>query len=377
MRLRSFTAPTIVEAMRQVREALGPEAIIVSTHEPGKGAPVRVTAAIETVIPELEAAPAKSDGTSNETAPDERAPKGARQDAAAPAARRDDAAGRLIRDAFEFHGVPTVLAERLGALAHDALASGAVEGDALLALAAALDIRFRFAPLAAFPARPLMLVGPPGAGKTTSLAKLAARGALAGRRLGVISTDTLRAGGVEQLGAFTRLLAFDLQVAEDAGALADAVLAAQGCEGVLIDSAGTNPYDDEALAQLAAMIAAAEAEPVLVLPAGGDALEAAEAAAAFAEIGATRLLVTRLDAARRLASLLTAAEAGKLAIAEVGTTPQIADGLAPLNPVSLARLLLGELAADSRSQAPREGRAQSRKARRQQSQSPQSLRAAS
>lgn len=339
MRLRSFTAPTIAEAMRQVRVALGADAIIVSTSAEGDGRSARVTAAIEPRWGDVE--PGADDDAN------------AREPALTARLHPDVKALRVIRDAFDFHGVPAILAQRLSGLAGDAIEAGAARGDPVLALAASLDKRFRFAGSfgAEARSRPLILVGPPGAGKTATVAKLATRAVLAGKRPGVITADTVRAGGVEQLSAFTRLLDIDIQVAEDPGALADAILAARGIsqrnDGVLVDTAGVNPYDEGELARLKAIVAAAKADVALVMPAGGDPLEAAELATAFAEIGAAYLLVTRLDAARRFASLLTAAEAGKLAFCEVGTTPHIADGLALLNPVSLARILLGDFVESS------------------------------
>ena len=49
MRLRTFTAPTIADAMQRVRDELGPDAIILSTQRLGRGGGVKVTAGIETV----------------------------------------------------------------------------------------------------------------------------------------------------------------------------------------------------------------------------------------------------------------------------------------------------------------------------------------
>ena len=54
--------------------------------------------------------------------------------------------------------------------------------------------------------------------------------------------------------------------------------------------------------------------------------EAAELAALYSEIGATRLISTRLDTARRYGGILAAADAGKLAFAEMGVAPGIGDG---------------------------------------------------
>ena len=83
---------------------------------------------------------------------------------------------------------------------------------------------------------------------------------------------------------------------------------------------------------------------MLVLAAGGDVLESAECAVAFSEAGAGRLIATKLDISRRLGGVLSAADAGRLALAAAGVSPNIGDGLAPINPVSLARLILPDAA---------------------------------
>jgi flagellar biosynthesis protein FlhF len=109
---------------------------------------------------------------------------------------------------------------------------------------------------------------------------------------------------------------------------------------VIIDTGGVNPFDPEEMRRLAAQVTAADVEPVLVLPAGGDAREMAEAAAEFAAIGARRIIVTRLDAARRIGGVLTAAEGAGLAIADASITPFVGEGLHPLTAPVLARILL-------------------------------------
>ena len=88
-----------------------------------------------------------------------------------------------------------------------------------------------------------------------------------------------------------------------------------------------------------ALAAAAQADLVLVLPAGLDAHEAADLARAFAALGARHLLPTRLDAARRLGAVLAAAEAGPLLLTEGGTSPEVVDGLETLTPARLAARL--------------------------------------
>jgi flagellar biosynthesis protein FlhF len=307
MRLRTFTAPTMPEAMALVRRELGPDAIILSTGKGERGG-IAVTAAHDATPP---AAPPLS-----EPAPD-------------PA--------EAVHEALFAHGTPARLAEALLAAAVEVPAE-----DPVLTLAAGLDAVFAFAPLShRKPSRPLMLVGPPGAGKTVSVAKLATRAVLAGQKPKLVSWDIVRAGGFAQLEALAGILGLPLHRAESERQLAE-LAAPKGEETVLIDSPGINPYNSSDRAELAAHVAATAAEPVFVLPAGGDAFDAIEMARAFRALGCARLLVTRLDMVHRLGSLLGAAHEARLAFSDAGITPDVAQGLTPLTPVALARLLLPE-----------------------------------
>ncbi|HYD99917.1 MAG TPA: GTPase [Alphaproteobacteria bacterium] len=322
MRLKSFHAPTMAEAMSQVRAALGDDAIIVATRDDEDGQGVRVTAAIEddafaaastAAPPTLKARPPEPEPFEDEVDPLER-----------------------VGDALFRHGLPSGLTDKLLATMQ-----GYDTDDMTMALAAALDAVFDFNALPEGAGqRHLMLVGPPGAGKTLTVAKLATRAVMRGRRIGVATTDTVRAGGVEQLQAFTRLLKVDLLETEDPHSLADGLSALSGVEQVLIDTAGRNPYQQSDMLELAKLIKAGNIEPVLVLPAGGDAQETVEMAGAFRAMGVRRLLPTRLDMTRRLGPLLTVAYEARLSFCEGSQTAKVPEGLTTLTPGVLARLLL-------------------------------------
>lgn len=326
MRLKSFHAPSMQEAMRLVREVLGDDAIIVATREE-EGVGVRVTAAIE-----------EDEGMLATHAP-----------VAAPNPLRFlEPEGPepidVVSDALLRHGVPAELNQRLV----DSLEDFDTR-DPMMAMAAALDAVFSFQPLPDGKApRPFMLVGPPGGGKTLTVAKLCARCALQKRPVGVISTDTIRAGGIEQLQAFTRVLKLRLITVEDPTALSDAVEVSRGMEQVLVDSAGRNPYNAQDMKDLREFITATDVEPVLVMPAGLDPVEAVEIAKAFRAVGAKRLLATRMDMARRYGSLLAAAHEAGLAFADVSATTKVADGLTALTPTILAKMMMPELQAEQR-----------------------------
>jgi len=242
-----------------------------------------------------------------------------------------------IAAALDFHGVPPLLADRLVAIAESFLLENPRQ-----ALGAALRARFGFNAILppSTDGRPIMLVGLPGAGKTATLAKLAAAAKSAKRPAVAVTCDLTKAGGIDQLAVYARAIGMTAYQAKNPAALKRAVAAAPADSLVLIDTVGTNPLRTEDLAQLTELVAAAKAEPVLVIGAGGDVTESAEQAQLFAEIGCQRMIPAKIDAARRYGGLLAAAEGGKLAFAECGISPEIAKGLMFFGADALARLLM-------------------------------------
>ena len=142
-----------------------------------------------------------------------------------------------------------------------------------------------------------------------------------------------------QLEEYLSVLGLPLAVATSPEALAETVAGAAGRK-VIIDTAGSALDNAEADERLRAFIAAAKAEPVLVLPAECSAEDAAVMARAAAAYGARFLFVTRFDLVRRIGAALAAAEAGHLALAAASVTPHFAFGLRELTPEVLARRLL-------------------------------------
>jgi flagellar biosynthesis protein FlhF len=207
-------------------------------------------------------------------------------------------------------------------------------------LESALAGAFAFADLP-LQKRPLLLAGPPGAGKTATVAKLATRLVMAGVKPLVITADGQRAGATEQLAAFTRLLGINLVVACHPVTVARALTRRDKDAPVLIDSPGSDAFDAAQIDDLLGIARSADATIALVLPAGLDPAEAMDIARAYAGAGANLLVATRLDLTRRLGGVLAAAGAG-LALTEAGVGPGAADGMQPITPAWLAaRLLTG------------------------------------
>lgn len=317
MRLKSFYAKTMTEAMQMVRKTLGEEAVIVATREERGGQTVCVTAAID---PNFEVGrPGAQDDWLQYDSEDE-----------------EFAVAEEITDAMLRHGVPEDVMDHIISCA---TVVGIEEPGS--ALVAAIEHLYNFRPL---PVRPhkkaIMMVGVPGSGKTLAIAKMAARGAMAGLNMGVITTDVVRAGGVEQLAAFTNLLQIDLKKAKGPQDLPGVIDSLRGADQILIDSPGTNPFNAEEIKSLARLVGAWDIEPYLVLAAGIDPEESGEIARAFGAVGAHTLVATRLDIARRLGGLLSAAHHGNLSFADASNTPKVADGLVALSPKTLSGLLM-------------------------------------
>lgn len=317
MRLKSFHAKSMTEAMRQAQDELGEDALIVATREE-PGGWFKVTAAVEQA--EVSPAPARKALTPKNTAP----------------RRNSDDILETITDAMLHHRVPGQVSEKI-----ITAAMTFAEKDPHKALARALEKIFSFEKRKnTRSTKPVMLVGPPGAGKTLMAAKMAARAVLDGDGACVITTDIARAGGIEQLSSFLRILDLPLLTAETPKDLKAALGKATPHTSVIIDTGGLNPFDPGEMKTLAQLMNVADMEPALVLPAGLDAEEASEMAMTFELLGVQRLIPTRLDFSRHIGGILSAADRAKLALTEASHTPQIANGILQLTGEAMADLLM-------------------------------------
>lgn len=295
----------MAEALQQMRRVLGEDAVIVATDET-KGQ-VRLTAAVDVDDHDLAALLAP---------------------AAGPPIRR------VLAECVAYHAVPAGCLERLLAAIE-----AAPPTEPVATLSAVLEARFRFLPLTLPTARPLALVGPAGAGKTATAVRLVAQALLAGLPIRIATADTERVAGRVQLTELLRPLTMTAEPAGDVSALRRLAGSTPSGTGLIVDMPGTSPFAGEDMAALADLIRAAEAEPVLVLPGGLDAEDSQDIAAAFARVGVRRMVVSRLDGARRLGGILAAADLG-LAFAGAGISPKIGRGVPVLSAGGLARLLL-------------------------------------
>jgi len=260
MRLRRFTGNSPREALARVKETLGPEAVILATRPLPDGG-VEITAAVD-----LDHVLAGPTATAGEPTPELTAITRELGVLAARVARIDRALAPGAGAAGHLDDEAQSLAERLAlngttpALA-EAVARGFTIGRrnglaAAAALAASIERHLVVAAPAAPEPRVTAFVGPTGAGKTTTIAKLAARALERGASVGLVMADGHRIGAAEQLGTYARLLDVPMRAARD-GAELVAVLAEFGERDVVyVDTAGLSG-DATGGADLARLLSAA------------------------------------------------------------------------------------------------------------------------
>jgi flagellar biosynthesis protein FlhF len=113
------------------------------------------------------------------------------------------------------------------------------------------------------------LVGPTGAGKTTTAARLALHArAFGGRRVGLITLDTFRVGALEQMAQYAEVTELPLEVVYDAREMPGVLERLAHCDVIIIDTPGRSPRAQDANEQWQAMLRAAAPDEVhVVLPA--------------------------------------------------------------------------------------------------------------
>jgi flagellar biosynthesis protein FlhF len=164
------------------------------------------------------------------------------------------------------------------------------------------------------------VVGPTGAGKTTTIAKLAARWSMqhGSQDLALVSTDGYRIGAREQLSTYARILGAPMHAANNGQELARVLERLKSKKLILIDTAGMGPRDVRLTEQLATLkLGAAKARVMLALPAQGESHALDEIVRAFARVTPAACVLTKVDEAASLGAAISVVLRYKLKIAYV------------------------------------------------------------
>jgi flagellar biosynthesis protein FlhF len=155
--------------------------------------------------------------------------------------------------------------------------------------------------------RVVALVGPTGAGKTATVAKLAANFKLRQNlRVGLVTIDTFRIAAVEQLRTYAEIIDTPIKIASSPREMAEALSELQELDLVLVDTVGRSPRDELRIKELRAFLQEAEmAEVHLVLSAVASTASLLAAVTQFSTVAPLRLLFTKLDEAATLGGILS------------------------------------------------------------------------
>lgn len=148
--------------------------------------------------------------------------------------------------------------------------------------------------------RIMMLVGPTGVGKTTTLAKLAARFAYGNEKrykTGIITLDTYRIGAVEQLFQYAKMMKLPILDVIEVEDFQNAIKQLSYCDVILIDTTGNSQYDKEKLERLDKFLkhSGAKIDVNLVLSAGSKVEDLIEIYNGFSFLEIDTLIITKFD----------------------------------------------------------------------------------
>jgi flagellar biosynthesis protein FlhF len=341
MKMKQITATDMADAMKIAKAELGEDAVLIDTKKVVGSKGITVTFAVE------EDDDFGFDDIFSDDAEGEIGGFGEPSIARATSARAeiDHPAYAIVREVLQHHHVPDHLHERLmRRLRQVEFIPGALADVAEAALAEILHAELAFMPVATgagkAPARAIMLVGTHGAGKTSTIAKFATELTLNKQRVVIISCDNERMGATDTLAGLCGLLKCEFHVAQDRAAIKPLLKEYEGKAWILIDSAGINIYEFQQLKALGEIASLSAVEPILTCPAGMDAAEAAEMAAALDFLSIERMIATKLDATRHLSSLFAAIGSGGLALANISSSAKPTQACNPASPAALARLML-------------------------------------
>lgn len=368
MRIKRYVAATMEEALQQVKEDLGRHAIILQTQKirplfgifgrtrvevvaatdatlqvasDGRAEPVpipvpraaaRAYEGVTRILPEQGETTQRPSGT--ETTVMKTEPEPAPAPAPAPSTTHQD---DLLAMGFQLSTISRLLA-------------GGVEPGDDVFVTRLREMAAQWYPRRGMsqgkPARTIALVGATGSGKTTTLARLAARAVSQDKKISLITMDTQRVGAVEQLRSFSEILQAQFFVAHDGEALKEALERSGSSDLVLIDTAGRAPNDALALGQLRQALERVELDEThLVMPVNTRLPDARRMYRVYRSLRPNRLILTKLDETQALGGLLEIPQQVPLTVSYLTYGQRIPEDMEQATPEAVARLVVAGLQA--------------------------------
>jgi len=184
-----------------------------------------------------------------------------------------------------------------------------------------------------------VFIGPPGVGKTTTIAKIAAQErARKGRPLGLVGADAFRAGAVEQLRTYASIIGAPFRVARTIEDLEDVI--ATGRHSLLVDTAGRSPHDG-GLRDLRRLLGSRRGVRThIVMAADTSAASARRILDAYYDARPDRVVIAKVDEAESLAPLMSVLGERGLPVSYVTTGQRVPEDLERATAAGLAGVVL-------------------------------------
>lgn len=187
------------------------------------------------------------------------------------------------------------------------------------------------------------LIGPTGVGKTTTIAKLAANLKLREKhRVGLITLDTYRIAAVDQLRKYAEIIGSPLRVVANSDDLREAMNSMSDCEFILIDTAGRSPNDTMKLNELKGLLNVANPDEVhLVLSTTSSQACVETAIERFNDVRVDKIIFTKLDEAAHVGVMFNVVRKVNKGLSYITTGQDVPDDIEVGRGRRLAQLILG------------------------------------
>lgn len=193
----------------------------------------------------------------------------------------------------------------------------------------------------------IMLVGPTGVGKTTSIAKLAARYSYLMQKrykVGLVVLDTYRIGAVEQLMQYARMMKLGIETVVDPPEFSSALNSLRYCDYILIDTMGSSPYDKGKIEKIYECLEANDTEysvdVVLVMPSSIKYEDLKITYDNFSSLNVDTLMFTKLDETRGFGNIFSLAYETKKPISYFSVGQEVPEDLVRASSDFLVECLL-------------------------------------
>lgn len=329
MNAKKFSGRNSREVLQKVKQALGPDAMIIANHEVGNGievlalpsgalqsgvaaagggAKVKSQPAAMAPSEQVQRPESKPASANNEILDEIRRMRSLLQNELASLSinemqRRNPVAIALLRELM-VAGFSPQIARALTAK----LPVGEAMDIARRRIAGAIEQKLSLAPADDMVEHGgvFALVGPTGVGKTTTAAKLAARAVVryGAADVAMLTTDSFRIAGQDQLRIYGKILGVPVHAIKDAGHLAQVLAELKGRRLILIDTMGMSQRDRQVAEQATLLNSAAGIKRVLLLNATASAPTLDEVVTAYVAPGHEGCIITKIDEAASLGPAL-------------------------------------------------------------------------